>query len=119
LAESRDIAFAAAQKVVVEYEAVEKPILTIRDSLDKARREGSLDSCTVKRVKSTVDTGSEGKHVLKGEFKVGGQHHFQMEPHTCLTVPREGGGLDVFSATQWIDNTQEVIASVLQIPVNQ
>lgn len=55
---------------------------------------------------------------ITGRFEMDGQYHYTMETQTCLTVPIEDG-IDVFSATQWIDVTQIAIASCLNIPNNQ
>jgi xanthine dehydrogenase molybdopterin-binding subunit B len=57
-------------------------------------------------------------HIIKGEFAMGGQYHFQMETQIAICHPREDG-LDVYSATQWIDLVQASIASALKIPNNE
>ncbi|EDW97428.1 xanthine dehydrogenase [Drosophila yakuba] len=51
---------------------------------------------------------------VRGIFEMGLQYHFTMEPQTTIIVPFEDG-LKVFSATQWIDQTQSVIAHTLQM----
>jgi len=49
-----------------------------------------------------------------GEFAIERQYHLHMETHTCIVVPTEDG-YDVFSATQWMDHVQQVIAECLNI----
>ena len=61
--------------------------------------------------------GVNFKHKIKGTFKIGSQYHFTMEPQTCVVVPIEDG-LDVYSATQWMDMAQIAIADALRIPNN-
>ncbi|XP_052836340.1 uncharacterized protein LOC128252583 isoform X1 [Drosophila gunungcola] len=51
---------------------------------------------------------------VRGIFEMGLQYHFTMEPQTTVVIPFEDG-LKVFSATQWIDQTQSVIAHTLQM----
>ncbi|EDW59395.1 uncharacterized protein AOX3 [Drosophila virilis] len=51
---------------------------------------------------------------VRGVFQMGLQYHFSMEPQTTVVVPFEDC-LRVYSATQWMDHTQSVIANMLQL----
>lgn len=57
-------------------------------------------------------------HEIKGEFELGSQFHFTIEPQACLCIPKEDE-LDVYSSTQWIHNTQAAIAKVLGVKMNR
>lgn len=101
LATTRDLAMQAAKKVNGIYDGVKKPILTIKEALKKAEEEGKLQDVylTDRVLKLGKPSLEASKHNIKGEFEIGGQYHFQMEPQTTICIPREDG-MDVFSATQ-------------------
>jgi xanthine dehydrogenase molybdopterin-binding subunit B len=58
---------------------------------------------------------AEPVKMVSGVVTVGTQHHFHMEQHTTLAHPLEDGQLELWSATQWIAHTQEVVANALGI----
>jgi xanthine dehydrogenase/oxidase len=59
-----------------------------------------------------------GQYEIKGRFEIGAQYHYTMETQTCVCVPNDEG-MDVYSSTQWIDNTQVAISDVLGVPENR
>lgn len=67
--------------------------------------------------KKASKLGSNLQHKIKGSFEMGSQFHFSLEPQSCVCVPVEDG-LDVYSATQWMDATQIAIAEALNLPNN-
>lgn len=67
--------------------------------------------------KVAKEFGVGGTHSVKGRYEVGLQYHYTMEPQTCVVVPIEDG-MDVYSATQWMDATQIAIAGALNVPNN-
>ncbi len=57
---------------------------------------------------------------LEGQFRVGGQDHFYLEPHGCLAVPKgENSEMEIFASTQCVDGTQKMAAKALGVPANR
>ncbi|CAK9818034.1 Indole-3-acetaldehyde oxidase [Anthophora plagiata] len=109
------LAINATEKVIVSYAdaAPEQAVVTIEDVLAKNDESRLFQSGNL--VPETK--GNNVKHVVKGEFRCGGQYHYTMETQTCVCVPIEDG-MDVYSATQWVDLTQVAIAECLGIKNN-
>ncbi|XP_068084723.1 uncharacterized protein [Anabrus simplex] len=127
VATSQRAARAAAEKVIVTVKDRERPVLTIQDAITSGNESriimevkptsncstaGTIDSVTGQ----CPGTGQE-LHVLKGRFHMDTQYHYTLETQTCLCVPLEDG-MDVFSATQWMDLTNCAVAESLGIPEN-
>ena len=59
-------------------------------------------------------------HQLEGEIRVGGQHHFYLEPQGCLVVPKEERGeMEIFASTQYPGGVQEMVAKALGVSENK
>lgn len=54
---------------------------------------------------------------IKGEIDINTQYHFPMELMIARVAPIEDG-YDVVCATQFMNETQKVVAQVLNIPAN-
>lgn len=121
VAKDRDTAYHAAKLVIVEYEDVKKPILTIKDALKAGKKHTSMNFITNTREPYTLGNAEEAlktaAHTLTGELSQGSQYHFNMEPHSARVVPTEDG-YDVYSTTQWPTETQATTAQVLGIATN-
>ncbi|XP_070499173.1 uncharacterized protein [Chironomus tepperi] len=120
VAESFEAANRASELVKITYEDNDQDkhkrvIATLRDVIDQApeRIELKPGSSSQRLVESSI----EGKHKISGRFEMENQYHFTMETQTCLCIPIEDG-LDVYSATQWMDATQIAISDMLKIPNN-
>ena len=66
----------------------------------------------------TADVVNKAKYTLEGEIEFGSQHHFYMETQVCICVPVEDG-LDIYPASQSVDDLQDVVAKTLGIPNNR
>lgn len=56
---------------------------------------------------------------IVGEYEIGTQYHYPMEPQTAFCMPSDDGGLNVYAATQWPDGVQLAISQSLAIPHNK
>jgi xanthine dehydrogenase large subunit len=54
-------------------------------------------------------------HRLRGEIRSGGQDHFYLEGQIALAMPREAGGMQVFTSTQHPGEVQQMVARALGI----
>ncbi|RXG69500.1 Xanthine dehydrogenase [Armadillidium vulgare] len=121
VAETRELAKAAAKLVEVSYEEGGKPILTIKEAMetgDKYHKAPDFTGSTQALEFGNVEQAlKKSKHVIEGEISFGSQYHFTMEPIAARTVPTEEG-YDVWCTTQWPTETQNVVATVLDIPAN-
>lgn len=115
LAETQTLADAAAEKVVVKYKDVKKPLLTIEEAIEAEsyhqfyvpeKTIGDPDEALVK-----------ASHTLSGEIRIGTQYHFYMETIASLCVPTEEG-MEVYITHQASDPAQASIAGILNKPVN-
>lgn len=105
---------AALVKVKYKFYNNKKPFLTIEDVLNSPERSTRV------KIDSTVEPTESGSNVMtiiNGEFSIEGQYHYTMEPQTCVANPTEDG-LELYSATQWLDLTNVAVAQCLNIPVN-
>ncbi|TYZ51144.1 hypothetical protein PybrP1_006502 [[Pythium] brassicae (nom. inval.)] len=114
VADSHELAVAAAELVAVVYEELPS-VITIEDAI----REQSffvpvrtLESGDVAKGMADADV------VLEGEVRLGGQEHFYFETSVSLCTPIEGG-LKIVASTQAATGTQEMVARVLGIDASR
>lgn len=116
LANSFELANRAANLVEISYTLNSnlKAKISLAEIMDDAERtkvfpEFCKEASTSERIKSS--------HKITGRFENGGQYHFSLETQSCVCVPIEDG-MDVYSATQWMDATQIAIAEAINLPNN-
>lgn len=112
-----DAAQRAAKLVKITYSQPTEAFV-VRPSLGDVLDASPLDTSRIQHV-SKQTPGSlkciaEPDKSVRGVFQIGLQYHFTMEPQTTVAIPFEDG-LRVYSATQWMDLTQSVIAHMLQL----
>lgn len=56
---------------------------------------------------------------MNGEFEIGTQYHYPMEPQSTFCIPSDDGGINVYTASQWPDIVQFGISQSLAIPHNK
>lgn len=113
-ADTYDQAYAAAKKVVVEYEEL-TPVLEIEDALE---REQYTYPPQIMTYGDPVASIAGAPRKIKGELRCGGQDHFYLESNIALVVPRDDGDLDIYSSTQHPSEVQHGVAHTLGVPTN-
>lgn len=122
VAQDRDTAVRAARMVMVDYEDIQQPVLTIKDALAKGGRDALATNWITGKAEPVVLGDPDGQlkaapHLLEGELYQGSQFHLHMEPLAARVVPIEDG-YDVYSTSQWPTETQATTAQVLGISAN-
>ncbi|MBT3399541.1 MAG: xanthine dehydrogenase molybdopterin binding subunit [Rhodospirillaceae bacterium] len=113
-ADTYDQAYAAAKKVVVEYEEL-TPVLEIEDALEREQYTYPPQIITYGDPATAIAAASRR---IKGELRCGGQDHFYLESNIALAVPRDDGDLDVYSSTQHPSEVQHGVAHALGVASN-
>ena len=87
-------------------------ILTIDDAL--AEQSYVLPPVHVTRGDPAAAIAS-APHRRRGRFACGGQDHFYLEGQIALAIPRERGGMHVFTSTQHPGEVQHMVARALRM----
>lgn len=116
VAESREQATHAAEKVRIEYEEM-PPVLTIEDAL---KLESFIDGAVVKERGDVTEGFSRSDQVVEGTIGTGAQEHLYLETTGAIGVPkREQHEIEMFVTHQAPTFIQKSIASCLGIPFNR
>jgi xanthine dehydrogenase large subunit len=110
-ATSIDAARRAAKLARFDIEVL-APILTIDDALEAESY--VLPPVHVARGDAAAAIRS-APHRLHGMSCAGGQDHFYLEGQIALAVPRERGGIQIYTSTQHPGEVQHMVAHVLNI----
>jgi xanthine dehydrogenase large subunit len=86
------------------------PILTIDDAL--AAESYVLPPVHVTRGNAAAAL-AKAQHRLRGTVRSGGQDHFYLEGQVAMAVPREHGGVHIYTSTQHPGEVQHMVAHAL------
>jgi xanthine dehydrogenase large subunit len=111
-AESLAVARQAAKRVAVEYEPL-PPVLTIEEAL---AAESYVSPPQLMQRGDAAAALAAAPHRLKGRLSTGGQDHFYLEGQVALAIPREDGGILVYSSTQHPTEVQHGVSHLLNLP---
>ncbi|MEU7749644.1 xanthine dehydrogenase subunit D [Nonomuraea sp. NPDC049158] len=70
----------------------------------------------VKHLRIRRGTVAEADVVVTGEYEVGMQDQAFLGPESCLAVPGEDAGVDLYCSTQWLHVDQDQLAECLALP---
>ena len=113
-AETVDEARAAAERAVVDYEALPAII-----EIDQAMAAGHLLGPPKTMARGDASGAiAAAPHRLSGRLYVGGQEHFYLEGQVALAVPGEDGAVVVHASTQHPSEIQHKVADVLGVHFN-
>ncbi|XP_044200638.1 aldehyde oxidase 5 [Thunnus albacares] len=117
VAESREQARRATEKVQVTYQDLQPVFFTIEDAI----KHESYFEPKRKVERGDVDEAlKNAEHILEDELYMGGQEHFYMETQGLIAVPRgENEEMDLYVATQHGAFTQELVGMALGIDSNK
>ncbi|XP_041981244.1 xanthine dehydrogenase 1-like [Aricia agestis] len=112
VAETQSLAERATKLVSVTYSNVKKPVIDVKDAIKESSRNTQFISMEPTKI------GNDVKKVIKGDNTIYGQYHFCMETLVCVSHPTEEG-IQVYTATQWVDVVQQMTAKALKMDVNR
>lgn len=114
IAESPELAKEASDAVKVIYEKMKGVVMpTMADVFENKAFHRIQESTKASKDNDEKIFAKQSKHI-QGNFDIGGQYHYTMEPQTCVCIPTEDG-MDVYSASQWMALTQCAISNALNM----
>jgi xanthine dehydrogenase large subunit len=115
VAESKALAKQAVKKIEVKID----PLPVIIDPRESFAR-GNLIQPPRTFALGDVDRAWEQCDVIVADrVDSAGQEHFYMEPQGAMALPREGGGIKIYSSTQSPTGVQRIAARVLGLAMHQ
>ncbi|KAJ8719955.1 hypothetical protein PYW07_011998 [Mythimna separata] len=103
VATSRYVADRAAKLVKATYTNIKEPILELKEVIHDQSRTSQFIAL------DATDTGTDVTKVINGMNSIKGQYTFMLETLTTVVRPSDEG-LDVYTATQWMEGTLEHVA---------
>ncbi|XP_064622319.1 xanthine dehydrogenase/oxidase-like [Lineus longissimus] len=116
VAKSDKLAKEAARLVEVTYEEL-KPILTLEDAISA---NPDMQPTSVLNIGDLEEGFKSSKHIIEGEFKLGGQEHFYMETNGSIAIPSgEKMEMDIIGGHQSLSHIHGAVAKVLGVECNK
>ncbi|WP_240920335.1 xanthine dehydrogenase family protein molybdopterin-binding subunit [Sphingobacterium chungjuense] len=112
IAETLEEALYAAALVKAEYEEAEFDI-----DFDKKRQEIALQESGKER--GTLEAWKQAKHVVEQSYSIKAEVHHPMEMHATIAAWTAEGHLELHDKNQGVNNVQQVLAGLYQIPKEQ
>ncbi|KAL6893925.1 hypothetical protein ACP4OV_008023 [Aristida adscensionis] len=121
IAETQRYANMAAKQAVIQYstEKLQPPILTIEDAIQRNSYFDIPPFLAPKTVGDYTQGMSEADYkILSAEVKLESQYYFYMETQAALAIPDEDNCITIYSSTQLLEHTQNIVARCLGIPLH-
>ncbi len=123
VAETQQIAREAAGLIRISYD-VQTPFTDPQTALDSEEDavwglDGNVLSRSVYARGDTDSALAESVHVVHEVFETQRVEHAFLEPESTLAVPREDGGVHVYSGGQGVWDDRDQICAVLGLPTDQ
>jgi xanthine dehydrogenase D subunit len=118
-AEHPEQARRAAEKVHVEYQALE-PVTDPEQALSPDAPQLHPHGNVTRQVRIRHgDAAPRAEVVVRGEYEIGMQDQAPLGPESGLAIPDGAGGVDLHIATQWLHIDQKQLAGILGLPVEK
>ncbi len=105
-----------ARKAVKEINLEIEPLPVIMDPVE-AYKKGEIIGSPRTFVLGDLEKGfKESQVIIEGECETGGQEHLYLETQRALAVPKEDGGILLYSSTQSPSAVQRTVSKVLGLP---
>lgn len=121
-ARSKKIAREALALIKVDYEELE-PVTTtafaLHENAPKIHPEGNLLSSTRIRRGNPEEALAKSACVVANRYVTPPTEHAFMEPESALAVPRDDGGITVYSGSQSVYEDQHGIMAILGLPAEK
>ena len=115
IAESDEIARAAAKKIKVEIE----PLEVITDPRVAFEKNELIIPKKAFKLGDTEGSWADCTYIYEGKAESGGQEHLYIETQGAYCVPTENGGVKIYSSTQGPTAVQRAVAKVTGLPMHQ
>lgn len=120
LADTLQGAKEAARRVRVTYKEL-PAVITIEDAIARGSFAPNVPLHSIKQgdARRVIAEYANRGLAASGEFRIGAQEHFYLEPQGSIVVPEENDEITVYASTQAASKTQSTVARVLGIPMHK